>query len=244
MTTSSAFYRLTGALLIAAMLLLIGCFTLLTVTYDYPDVLRYGTGEVLTKYRAVPNLSLMWYGMTIGTFLLIPAALCLQVLLSRLAPQSVGLPFATAFGVLAGAFNVLGFIRWVFVVPMLAEKYAAATSDAARETIALVFEALHLYLGFSVGEHFGYVFLCLWICCLCAVLLSVRLVPATLSWLGIALGAGMLYGVTEAVSFPAAALVNLIASNGAMLWLLTLGVFLMRSQTIRLAAIRREGHPA
>ncbi len=106
------YMRISGLFLILSMALLMVSFTLLSASFEYPEILRKGVGYTLEKYPTVPGLGLMWYGMALGTFLLIPIALLLHQIL--VGERSAFLPFATAWGILAGVFNILGFIRWVF----------------------------------------------------------------------------------------------------------------------------------
>jgi hypothetical protein len=107
-------------------------------------------------------------------------------------------PLATAIGVLAGLVQMLGLLRWVYVVPSLARAYADPTlGPETREVHAAVFRALHQYLGVGVGEHLGYLFTGLW-----SVLISVGVIqgtalPTWLGWPGIIIGAGLIVGSAE-----------------------------------------------
>jgi len=91
-------------------------------------------------------------------------------------------PVATIIGVLAGLVQMLGLLRWVYVVPVLARAYADSTLEPEqREVHATVFRALHQYLGVGVGEHLGYLFTGIW-----SVLIGVGVVQGTAlpTWLG------------------------------------------------------------
>jgi Domain of unknown function (DUF4386) len=106
--------RLTGMLLVIVPIAFTALFTLLQVQFEYPDILRQPTADVLTKFQAGgTGLIAAWYGLTITAVLFIP----LVVLLHRtLAPERapVTLWVATAFGVVAGLAQALGFLRWPF----------------------------------------------------------------------------------------------------------------------------------
>ena len=135
--------RLAGLLLILVPLAFMICFTLLQQQFEYPDILRQPTGDVLTKFQAGgSSLIAIWYVLTLTAVLFIP----LVVLLHRvLAPQEASLTLwvATVFGIVAGLAQTLGFLRWPFLVPHLAEAYLApGASEAQRSAAALVFEAL------------------------------------------------------------------------------------------------------
>ena len=62
-------------------------------------------------------------------------------------------------GVVAAMVQVLGLLRWVFLVPHLARESA---SGADPKTVDLVFQSFHRYLGVAVGEHLGYLGTGLW----------------------------------------------------------------------------------
>jgi hypothetical protein len=81
--------------------------------------------------------------------------------------QALGLtgivPIAVTIGVLAGLVQMLGLLRWVYLVPSLARTYAdPAVEKEQREASLAVFRAMHQYLGVGVGEHLGYLFTGLW----------------------------------------------------------------------------------
>jgi hypothetical protein len=108
-------------------------------------------------------------------------------------------PVATTVGVLAGLVQMLGLVRWVYVVPALGRAYAdPALGPEQREVHAAVFRALHQYLGVGVGEHLGYLFTGIW-----SVLIGVAVIgdgtalPIWLGWPGIVIGAGLLVGSAE-----------------------------------------------
>lgn len=105
---------------------------------------------------------------------------------------------ATTFGVLAGLLQMLGFLRWVYVVPPLARAYADPSAAAEqREVSAAIFRALHQYLGVGVGEHLGYL-----LTGIGSVLIGVGVIqgtelPTWLGWPGIVIGGGLILGSAE-----------------------------------------------
>jgi hypothetical protein len=92
------------------------------------------------------------------------------------------------FGIVAGAFQTLGFVRWAVLTPYLAR---AATDpslvDVTREAIALVEGSFNRYAGMAVGEHAATMALSLWTLCLA---LAMRRDPAFDPRLG-AVGLGL-----------------------------------------------------
>ena len=143
-----------GVFLIGVPLAFNGAFAALAARFDYPDVLRHPTREVLAKFRAGgTSLQLLWWGFAMTAVLLAP----LVVLFAGALPDAdpALLSVATTLGVLAAAVQFLGLVRWPFLVPFLAEQ-----EDS--EAVDLVFQAFNRYLGVAVGEHLGYLLTGAW----------------------------------------------------------------------------------
>ena len=137
-------------------------FALLGARFDYPDILRQPTSEVLARFRAGgTSARAAVVGFALTAVLLAP----LVVLLSRRSTMRTrrSLAVATTVGVLAGARAVPRPVRWPFLVPYLAR--AAADPDASparREAVDVVFQSFNRYLGVAVGEHLGYLLTGAW----------------------------------------------------------------------------------
>ena len=153
---------LTGLLLLVLPVAYNGLYTLLARSFDYPDILRQPTGEVLERFAAGGSrLVLLWWGFTMSAVLLAPAVVLVSATLADADPTVLAL--ATAVGLLAALVQFLGLVRWPFVVPYLARLAAdPATTPSTRDAIEVVFQALNRYLGVAVGEHLGYLFTGLW----------------------------------------------------------------------------------
>src|SRR4029078_10213519 len=139
------------------------CFTLLQLLFESPAILRQPTADVLAKFAAGgTSLVAVWYVLTLAAIGFIPLTILVhRVLAERDAP--VLLRVATAFGLVAGVAQTLGFLRWPFLVPHLAQSYLApGASEAQSGAGALVFEAFHRYAGMAVGEHLGYMSTSVW----------------------------------------------------------------------------------
>src|SRR5918999_1059821 len=83
----------------------------------------------------------------------------LVVLLSRAVGDAAPtlLAVATTVGVLAAFVQLLGLVRWPFLVPYLARTAADPdATEARREAVDVVFQSFNRYLGVAVGEHLGY----------------------------------------------------------------------------------------
>jgi hypothetical protein len=106
-------------------------FGMLAVRFDYPDILRRPTDEVLSRFEAGgTGLVLLWWSFAMTAVLFAP----LVVLLSQAivdADQTL-LALATTMGALAAIVQVLGLIRWPFLVPYLARAASAPDATPAR----------------------------------------------------------------------------------------------------------------
>jgi hypothetical protein len=153
---------LTGALLIALPVAYNVLYALLARSFDYPDILRQPTAEILARFEAGGSrLILTWWGFAMSAVLLAPTA----VLMSATLPDANAtvLALATAFGILAALVQFLGLIRWPFAVPYLARTAVdPAAGPATREAVDVAFQTLNRYLGVAVGEHLGYLFTGAW----------------------------------------------------------------------------------
>src|SRR5438067_1099621 len=104
--------RLAGLLLILVPVAFTICFTLLQMQFEYPDILRQPTADVLTKFQAGGSgLIAVWYALTLTAVLFIPVVVLLHRLLAA-REASVALSIATVFGIIAGLAQTLGFLRW------------------------------------------------------------------------------------------------------------------------------------
>jgi hypothetical protein len=97
----------TGAALVALPTLFNIGFTLLNMRFDYPDVLREPTQEVLRRYReGGTSLILIWWAFALSAVLLAPVVVLLAGELGDADRTIVAL--SVVFGVLASAVQFLG----------------------------------------------------------------------------------------------------------------------------------------
>jgi hypothetical protein len=184
-----------GAFLIAAPLWFNVTFTLLAKRFDYPDILRRPPAEILGRFRAGgSSLILLWWTFTLSGVLLIVSSVLLGLVLG-MDPLVV---VATTVGVVAGVVQMLGLLRWVYLVPMLARADADPALDPARRAAnEAVFAAAHRYLGVGVGEHLGYLFTGLWSLLIGVAVVQGSAIPSWLGWPGVVVGAGLVVGSAE-----------------------------------------------
>ncbi len=217
----------TGLLLILVPVAFNVTFFMLQRAFEYPDILRKPTDTILRRFQqGGASLRRMWYAFTFSAMLFTPVPVLVQQVFQPDVPWF--LPAGTALGVLAGAMQFLGLIRWPFLVPTLAEMYTQPkASQFTREAVEVVFQAFHRYAGVAIGEHLGYIFTSLWTLLLCLAILQTGLVSPLFGWLGILPALGVLVGVFEETGFKAAGAINAISYILWSLWLVAFGIALL-----------------
>jgi hypothetical protein len=225
----------TGILFIMGAVLVFLPYNLLIINFNYPDILREPAGAILTQFQAGGSsliftwLAFAWAGLPI---------LIAMVLLRSIWHKQVGawLDVATVIGVLAFVVQVIGLLRWVFVVPMLAASYVDAGATAVgRETAVLIFQTIHQYGGVTLGEHMGQFFSVIWTVLVCVAALRAGLMSRWLAWWG--LGASAIYFLAQtellATVIPNFLVVpeaGFVGSTVWLLWMIALGVVLLRTK--------------
>jgi uncharacterized protein DUF4386 len=154
---------------------------------------------------------------------------------------SVTLWVATVFGVVAGLAQTLGFLRWPFLVPHLAQAYLAPDAgEAQRAAAALVFEAFHRYAGMAVGEHLGYLSTSVWTILIGLLMLRSPLFGRWLGLSGMLLGLGIATGLLEPAGWELAGTINALSYLAWALWLVVVGVVLLVRRIEPMPAARPE----
>jgi hypothetical protein len=184
-----------GIFLIVAPVWFNATFLLLAKRFDYPDILRRPANEILERFHAGgSSLIVLWWMFMLSGLLLIPAG----VLLGQALGFTGVVPLAVSVGVLAGLVQMLGLLRWVYLVPSLARMNAdPALESGQREANEAVFRAMHRYLGVGVGEHLGYLLTGIWSILIGVAIVGTELIPAWMGWVGIVIGAGVILGSVE-----------------------------------------------
>jgi Domain of unknown function (DUF4386) len=224
---------LAGLFLIAVPLAFNAAFALLADRFDYPDVLRRPTEDVLTAFRAGgTSLVLTWWAFALTALAMAP----LVVLLSRAIEDADAtlLAVATTVGVLAALVQFLGLARWPFLVPYLARAAVEpGASEARREAVDIVFQSFNRYLGVAVGEHLGYGLTGAWTTLAGVALTQTAAAPAWVGVLGILIGPVLMLcslefvGGHEPTGWRLAERLTPIAYVAWSLWLIVAGVALL-----------------
>ncbi len=220
-----------GILLILLPIAFNAFFFELARTFEYPDILRQETGSILTRFHdGGTPLLLRWWGFALVALAFVPIGV---VVPEVLAPGTPVTSVVAALGIAAGLVQVLGLIRWPFLVPELARRYVdPVTSPQGRETIELVFGSFHRLLGVGIGEHLGYLLTGLWSVgfALALVVTPAAIVPTWLALPGVVVGLALMVGSlefvgpNEATGWSVAEKLVPIAYVGWSAWLIVVGI--------------------
>ncbi len=218
-----------GLLLIVVPLAFNFTFFLLQRAFEYPDILRKPTDYILQRFKAGgAPLRRLWYIFTFSAMLFLAIPILVHQVFGATAPWYLAV--GTAIGVLAGLVQILGLIRWPFLVPTLADIYTdPAASAATRDSVAVTFQAFHRYAGVAIGEHLGYMFTSAWTILLSFAILQTGVVNPLFGWLGIIPALGVFVGVFEETGSKVAGVINAICYVLWSVWLIALGVALLLS---------------
>jgi hypothetical protein len=224
---------LAAILLIALPIAFNAAFAALAAKFDYPDILRRPTEEILERFRAGGSpLVLLWWGFAMTAVLLAPLAVLVSGVLDGADP--ILLTMGTTVGVLAAAVQFFGLIRWPFLVPYLARAMAEpSTTPARKEAVDVVFQSFNRYLGVAVGEHLGFLLTGFWSILVGAAITQSAVLPAWIGIAGIVVGAVLalcsleFVGPFERDGWKLAATVTPFAYIVWSLWLLAMGIFLL-----------------
>lgn len=205
-------YRWTAVLLITGAILASAAFIGLGAVFNYPDILQEPAEKILREFAAHQGAVVAWFLLlAFSSGLLAPIAF----LVSRLVQGRLR-SWILWIGILAAIVQVVGLLRWPFIVPSLAARGDTET-----------FEVLHTFLGVVVGETFGYLFTGLWTI-LVARTVGRFLAGPWFSWFG-AVSAGLiLLGVFAPTGLPGVDVANFVGYVLWSMWLIVFAVVLWR----------------
>jgi hypothetical protein len=174
-TNGAGLRRVTGWLLVVGAVTFAVAATVLSSTFDWPDILREPPDVVLPAF-VDGGTSLVWTWFAVAwtyTILLVPILLFPAAVGRRDDPVLRAATFVGAASVLLA---LIGFLRWVFVVPALADSYSAgdATTKAA---VAAAWTAQHQFGGALLGEHLGQLLAIAW-----SITISVLILRTGMLW--------------------------------------------------------------
>jgi len=204
---------------------------MLTIIFEYPDILRQDTSVILHKFHdGGSELIWTWFAFAMTGIPLLPAFILLG---QKLENKTASARLATTLGVIGLIVQIVGLLRWTFVVPVLAETFVNATDDSTKAATILAFKTIHQFAGVLLGEHLGQVFSIAWTVLISFTLLKQKMIPR---WLGVfGFIASFIYLLAQAElfatvipSFPVWDLAGFVGSTLWLIWLIIVGVTFLR----------------
>lgn len=189
-------YKVTGILFILFFVLIIVGNTVLAISFNFPDILRESAADRFTLFRENQGTIVpAYYAMGLTSIIQIFMA----VMMYQLTKTGKAIHLAALVaGITSGIFQILGFFRWVILIPMLSD--AVASQEIALETIFFLEKFANSYMGMTVGEHLGTSFTGLWLILLGVSFLKNKTYDVKLVWLGLISGVALLIQSFEAVT--------------------------------------------
>lgn len=221
-----------GILLILGAIGVLVPYTILTVIFDYPNILRQETGMILTKFHQGGNpLIWIWWAFAILGLPLLEA----YVLLGQKLEQKIYfVRWATTLGLVGLLVQMIGLMRWTFVVPVLANNFVTG-NEMTKEASKVGFQIIHQYGGVVLGEHIGQLFTIVWTIMMTSAFAQLKLFPKWVMCLGYSSSLIYLLAQTElfATVIPTIPVVDwagLLGSTLWIVWLLVIGVKMSRTK--------------
>lgn len=223
----------TGILFILGAIGVFVPYTILTIIFQYPDILREPAGTILTQFNEGGTpLILTWWAFAVLGLPLIVAYSRIGALVRTTHPQ---LNWATTLGITGLIAQMIGLLRWVFVVPVLAQDYT--TGDAiVQQTSITAFKLVHQFGGVLLGEYIGQLFTIIWTIAMSWGLWKAGFIPRWITVLGYIASAIYLLAQTELFqtvipSFPVVGFAGFVGSTLWLVWLVAVGISFIRNQS-------------
>src|SRR5215210_331514 len=178
-----ALRRTTGVLFVVGTVAFAVAATALSSTFDWPDILRKPAEVVMPAFES-GGRALVWtwfatawtYAILLVPILLLPAALGRR--------HDAVMRAATYVGATSVVLSLIGFLRWVFVVPPLASSYVGGDA-ATQAAVAAAWTAQHQFGGALLGEHLGQLFVLAWSLTVSVFIVRTGVLARWIGWTGL-----------------------------------------------------------
>ncbi len=230
--------KLAGYLFIAGAVIVNIPYYLLIQNFNYPDILREPSGQVLTKFaEGGSGLIYTWLAFALAGFPLLFAVLILNKVWANKSRTLLSL--ATTFGVIGLLAQLIGLLRWVFVVPVIAQEYGSqSASEATKAAAIMAFQAVNQFGGVLLGEYVGQLFTILSMIFFSLLILQKKLLSTWVAWLGFIASFVYIFSQTELIhtvidTFPVIEIAGLLGSVLWIIWMICMGALLIRDKSTR-----------
>ncbi len=215
-------------------------YFILSATFDFPEVLRRHPGDMLNLYTQNLSINILaYYLFTLSGLTFVGLVLILHYCFLERGPE---LTAASVFGVLTGVFQSFGFGRWAFLVPVIAARYREA-SEQGQQTLLMILEAFHAYAGVLVGENLAFVCQGIWTILISVSVIKRTALPRVLGQVGVVIGIFVgSYSLEQFGGvFAVLGILNVAFQIAWLLWLVTIGVYLIKTRDDTVGTIGWKG---
>ncbi len=206
-------------------------YTILTIIFEYPDILRQDTAAILIRFHeGGSKLIWTWFSFALIGIPLIPAYIRLG---QKLENQDSLVRVATSIGVIGLIVQMVGLLRWTFVVPVLANSYINAGDEATKAASIMAFKTIHQFGGVVLGEHLGQLFTIIWTVLISISFSRLKLFPKWINILGFVSAFIYLLAQAELLAtvipgIPVWDMAGFLGSTLWLVWLLVIGIRMVR----------------
>jgi len=207
-------------------------YTILAISFHYPDILRQDSGTILRQFhQGGAPLIFTWLAFAL---LGLPLLVAYSLIGQKLEHKIQNMNWITTIGIISGLVQIIGLLRWVFVIPVLATEFVNSSSPSRQEAIEISFKVIHQFGGVLLGEHLGQLFTVIWTVFISFALLKVKAISKYLAWWGFI--AAFIYFLAQAEllatvipSFPVIPMAGFIGSTLWLLWIILVGIRFLKA---------------
>ena len=197
--------------------------------------MRQDTATILTKFHnGGSKLILTWFAFAITGLPLLPAYILIG---QKLENKTSLVRVATTIGVVGLIVQMVGLLRWTFVVPVLADTFINAGDVATKAAAIVSFKTIHQFGGVILGEHLGQLFTVAWTVMISISFGKLKMFPKWVN--GLAYICSLIYLIAQAElfatvipGFPVWEMAGFIGSTLWLVWLILIGVMFLKRKDI------------
>lgn len=137
-------------------------YAVLVTYFDFPNILREAPADIMLKFKQSQSKVVFgYYLFTLSQIVF--SGVVISLFCTYRKSVSDTLIFATFFGFIAGILQAIGFSRWPFAVPKIAETVSSPTVDQLTKDSAINdLATLHNFGGVAIGENLFFVCESIW----------------------------------------------------------------------------------